>query len=64
MVGVQLGVEPENIRPPGVCNTVKDCYAGVVCQYIKKRCYCNKEGLKKFFLEDSSIRSQAQQEIP
>ena len=64
MVGVQLGVEAENIRLPDVCNTVKDCYAGVVCQCIEKHCYCNKEGLKKFFLEDSSIRSQAQHEIP
>lgn len=31
---------------------VKDCYVGVVCQCIEKHCYCNKEGLKKFFLED------------
>lgn len=65
MVGGQFGAEVQIIIPlPDKCNTNKNCYISVVCECRVHHCHCNKDEMNRFFLQDSSIPSQAHMKTP
>lgn len=65
MVGGQFGAEAQIIIPlPGKCNTNKNCYIGLACEGRVHHYHCNKDEMNRFFLEGSSIPSQAHMKIP